>query len=147
MVCIAESFHYLVFERKWRSGAALLGPSPCMPYSQCRFKKPKHQKTLFYSFFLMWFLKFANKTFCFCCDLGLLGVFPFKREISKSAQAKVLLVKERRKFNKNNKNTNQFCVAVNFSRSFFELLFLDHNGKKRKVFNYTFFFLVYFCFH
>lgn len=33
MVSIAESFYYRIFERKWRMGEALRGPSPCMPYS------------------------------------------------------------------------------------------------------------------
>lgn len=44
MVSIAESFYYRIFERKWRMGEALRGPSPCMPYSVSNKQKKKNKK-------------------------------------------------------------------------------------------------------
>ena len=44
MVSIAESFYYRIFERKWRMGEALRGPSPCMPYSVSNKTKKKRKE-------------------------------------------------------------------------------------------------------
>lgn len=60
MVSIAESFYYRIFERKWRMGEALRGPSPCMPYSVSNKQKKKTRKEIFFSSLSVFF--FQNKS-------------------------------------------------------------------------------------
>lgn len=58
MVSIAESFYYRIFERKWRMGEALRGPSPCMPYSVSNKQKKKNtRKEIFFSSLSVFFSK------------------------------------------------------------------------------------------
>ena len=59
MVSIAESFYYRIFERKWRMGEALRGPSPCMPYSVSNKQKKKKTKkgNLFFLLSVFFFSK------------------------------------------------------------------------------------------
>lgn len=57
MVSIAESFYYRIFERKWRMGEALRGPSPCMPYSVSNKQKKKTRKEIFFFLSLFFFSK------------------------------------------------------------------------------------------